>query len=156
MTRVFKSLILVMVFLLMFDLVACENSTQKSVYTLSGYETQLVDKIYSCRGVWEKHNGTACSNIRFAEKNGKQFLLCSYSTDTGYDFWGEGSNTYVSIEVKYTISQNGMHEATLQEYGSNEGGIVTGLYGYDVNDKPDDKKLSLAKAITNKSMVVIP
>ncbi|MBQ9941186.1 MAG: hypothetical protein IJO74_06575 [Clostridia bacterium] len=156
MSKTLKSITLIFVFLSIFILAACSNNVQKSVYTLSEHEKQLVDKIYSHKSIWEKHNGKTCSSIRFVEKNGNQFLLCSYnSTAAGVDFMGQG-DVYVSTEIKYTISTNGMHEATLKEYGSSDYGIVTGMFSYDVNAKTDDKKLSLARAITNKSMVVIP
>ena len=158
MNRTLKSITLIFVFISISIsiLTACGNNVQESVYTLSEYEEQLVDTIYSYKNIWEKHNGKACSNIRFVKKNGNQFLLCSYnSTAAGVDFMGQG-DVYVSTEIKYTISTNGMHEATLKEYGSNDYGIVTGMFSYDVNAGTNDKKLSLAKAVTNKSSVVIP
>ena len=156
MSKTLKSITLIFLFLSIAILAACENNIPKSVYTLSEHEKQLVDKIYSHKSIWEIHNVKTCSNIRFVEKNGNQFLLCSYnSTAVGVDFMGHG-DTYASIEVKYTVSQNGMHEATSKEYGTNDYGIVTGMVSYDVNAKTDEKKLSLAKAVTNKSSVVIP
>lgn len=156
MSKTLKCITLIFVFMLISILSACGNNVQESVYTLSEYEKQLVDTIYSHKDIWEKHNGKACSNIRFVKKNGNQFLLCSYkSTAAGVDFMGQG-DVYVSTEIKYTISTNGMHEATLKEYGSNDYGIVTGMFSYDANAETNDKKISLAKAITNKSNVVIP
>lgn len=156
MSKTLKSITLIFVVLSIFILAACDNYVQESFYTLSEHEKELVDTIYSYKDIWEKHNGKACSNIRFVKKNGNQFLLCSYkSTAAGVDFMGQG-DVYVSTEIKYTISTNGMHEATAKEYGSNDYGIVTGMFSYDVNAGTNDKKLSLAKAITNKSSVVIP
>ncbi len=156
MNKILKSITLICLSLLMFTLISCGNDTQEPTYTLTEQQMQLVDKIYSFRNVWETHNGNSCSNVRFVEKNGCLFLLCSYkTTSTGVDFMGQG-NSYASVEIKYTISQNDMHEATLKEYGSNDYGIVTGMYSYNTSDNTEEKKLSLAKAITKKSNIVFP
>lgn len=156
MNKILKSVTLICLSLLMLALISCGNDTQEPTYTLTEHQMQLIDKIYSYRNVWEKHNGKSCSNIRFVEKNGYKFLLCTYgATSTGVDFMGQG-DAYASTEIKYTISQNGMHEATLKEYGSNDYGIVTGMYSYNANANVNDKKISLAKAITKKNNIAFP
>lgn len=138
-----KIFIIGLLVLYVFTLCACEQPEQPT-YTLSNSEKQLVNTIYDARGLWETHNGRSCTNIRYVEKNGHEFLLCTYMSG------GTG------LEIKYTISGNGMHEATADEYGFNDYGLVTGMFDYDTSASGDDKKLSIAKAVTNKSYVVIP
>ncbi len=135
--------IIVLLILYVFTLCACEQPEQPA-YTLSSHEKELVNTIYGARGLWETHNGRDCTSIRYVEKNGHDFLLCTYMSG------GTG------VEVKYTISGKGMHEATADEYGFNDYGLVTGMFSYDTSASRDDKKASIARAVTNKSHVVIP
>ena len=135
---------------------SCERKEQMPSYTLSQSQCNLVDTIYNSRSTWEKYNGNDCTNIRYVEKNGNKFLLCTYKTrNTGVDFMGQNS-IYARIEVKYTISEKSMRQANANEYGSNDYGIVTGMFSYSTNATAEDKKLSIARTITNQSQVVIP
>lgn len=130
-------------------------SQEEPPYTLSEKEKDLVSNIYLCKNIWEYHNGKPCTSIRYVEKNGYKFLICGYkSSSTGVDLAGEP--IYASIEIKYTILDNSMHEATLKEYGSSDYGIVSGMFSYDSSADSDDKKLALSKAIANKSNVIYP
>ena len=141
--------------LFVFVFCACGYSEKEQAYTLSNQEKQLVNTIYNSRGVWEKHNGDSCTNIRYVEKNGNKFLLCSYRINSsGIDFMGE--TVYSSMEVKYIITNSGMRQANANEYGSNDYGLVTGMFSYNTSGSSDAKKASIAKAVTNKSHVVIP
>jgi len=129
-------------------LVLCScTGEQAKAYKLSANEKSIVDTIYSCRNIWENHSGDACKNIRYVEKNGNKFLLASYGAKDS------GVGVYASTEVKYTIRGNSMHEATLSEYGSNDYGLVSGMFSYSVNDSEHEKKLSIARAVTGKKDV---
>ena len=153
--RMSRVLIISFLILYLFSLCACEFSQKEQSYTLSNQEKELVNTIYNNRDAWEKHNGDRCTNIRYVEKNGNKFLLCSYRINSsGIDFMGE--TVYSSMEVKYIITKSGIRQATANEYGSNDYGLVTGMFSYNTSGSSDEKKASIAKAVTKKSNVVIP
>ena len=141
-----KRITYVLIALTMFILCSCAGEQAKS-YKLSEHEKDIVDTIYSCRNIWEYDKGDACKNIRYVEKNGNKFLLASYGVKDS------GVGVYASTEIKYTISGNSMHEATLSEYGSNDYGLVSGMFSYNVNNSEHNKKLSIARAVTGKKDV---
>ena len=142
-----KKILAILILLLVLTSCSSTAETTEKTYTLTSEEQNTVQVIYNNRSIWEKDpTGSNCTSIRYVEKNGYKFLVAGYS---------KGSS--VSMEKKYTVTNNSMYEARADEYGYGaDVGLVTGLVSYNCSSSTDDKYTAISKAVSGKSNVILP
>lgn len=128
-----------------------QDRPAETAYTLSEDEAAIVALVYKERSEWETNVGSQrCWSVRFTSKNGHLFMNCSYS---------DNKDSQAKVEKPYLVdvANEIVREASFNEYGSADVGIVTGtISSYNTSDSASEKQEAIAKALVGKSSVIIP